>query len=686
MERGLSSKAGRLVLASLSLGVVLGALAIGPADSAAAQVAAAGDAGSSYVPLTPFRILDTRLTGSPLGNNSTRSLTVTGVDSVPADATAVVLNVTVTAPSTVSYLTVYPAGGSTPPVSNLNYSAGETMANLTMVPIGTNGQVSIYNAVGTLQVIVDLEGYFEAASASSSAGGYVALTPARITDTRPASGEPNSGDPLTPGGSLNVQVEGTGGVPSSGVEAVVLNVTMTDTTEDGYLTAYPTGMAAPLASNINWWPGDTSANRVITPVGSDGQVSFYNALGDADLIVDVVGYFTDGSSTPSNASLFFPIGPTRALDTRSDAGTLGPNGNVAEQFAGIDGISPTADAVVANLTSVNATEPSFFSVRPEPTAPGTSDVNFGARRTVPNLIVATLNAAGGAYIFNAAGTADAIVDVFGFFEPEGTPGASAVSPCASARLTVSVNTSTQGTPVTVGAAATCPSGSQASYEYWYKPWYSSVWVLAASWANSGSYSYNTSIWTVGTYNLAVWISTGTSYQGAFATSDVMSSPTYQYPNHDIPTESALMRYMVDSANRGIVASCYGAWAAGTNCDESGSPGQCTFWAEINWDSPYFRTIHGNASGLPMSYTKLSRKPVATTPAVGDLVVWDGPGPFAGSSAGHVAVIIAVAGGGTSFTVSKMNWSDQSWDISTMVVPFDANAFASQDLMGFLPAG
>jgi hypothetical protein len=166
----------------------------------------------------------------------------------------------------------------------------------------------------------------------------------------------------------------------------------------------------------------------------------------------------------------------------------------------------------------------------------------------------------------------------------------------------------------------------------------------------------------------------------------MSAPTYQYPNHVIPTESALMGYMVDSVNRGVVASCYADWAAGINCDESGSPGQCTFWAEINWNSPYFRTIHGNASGLPMSYTKLSGKPVATTPAVGDLVVWDGPGPFAGSSAGHVAVIIAVAGSGTSFTVSQMNWSDQSWDISTMVVPFDANAFASQDLLGFLPAG
>ncbi|MGA2872555.1 MAG: CHAP domain-containing protein [Candidatus Dormibacteria bacterium] len=645
----------------------------------------ATDAGSSYVSLTPYRILDTRMSGDPLGPATTQNLTVTGLDSVPSDATAVVLNVTVTEPSDASYLTVYPAGEGTPNVSNLNFSTGETVANLTVVAVGTNGQVTIYNSTGTVQVVVDLEGYFAVSVGSSTAGSYVALTPARITDTRAGSGDPNSGHPLTPGGSLNVAVGGEGGVPSGGVTAVALNVTVTDTTQYSYLTAYPAGIAVPLSSNLNWASGATVANRVIVPLGTAGQVSFYNSQGVADLVVDVVGYFTDGTSTPSNAGLYYPMSPVRLLDTRIDAGTLEPNSYLAEQFAGVAGISTTASAVVANLTSTNATAPSFFSVLPSQAAPGTSDLNFGAGQTVPNLVLAMLNADGSANIYNDAGTSDAIVDVFGYFGPEATSGSGVALPCTTASLVASVSSSTQGTPVAVDAAATCPSGSQISYEYWYKPWYSSVWMLAESWTGSASYTFNTSAWTVGTYNLAMWASSGAAYQGDVANTDVVSEPTYQYPGHSIPSESALIGYMVDPANLRIVAECYAAWAAGRKCMETGIPGQCTFWAEINWDSPYFSAISGNADELPRSYTERTGDPVAATPSVGALVVWSGPGPFAGSSAGHVAVITAVATDGSSYTVSQMNWSDQSWDISTMVVPFNANSFASQGLLGFLPA-
>jgi hypothetical protein len=372
--------------------------------------------GASYVPLAPQRILDTRITGTPVGSNSTENLTVTGVDSVPADAAAVVLNVTVTAPSHASYLTVYPAGERTPNVSNLNFSPGESVANLTVVPVGVNGQVVLYNESGSVQVLVDLEGYFETTSGSSTAGSYVGLTPARITDTRAGSGEPNSGDPLMPGGTLNVQVDGEGGVPSSGVEAVAVNVTVTDTTKSSYLTAYPSGSAMPRASNLNWWPRDTVANLVIAPVGVSGQVSIYNSQGDADLVVDVVGYFTDGASTPSDASLYYPMSPIRALDAR----TAGAHSYLSKHFAGVDGISSTADGIVANLTSTDATEAGYFSVVPEQTTPTTSDTNFSAHQTMPNLVLATLNSGGGTNIYNYQGTADTILDVFGFFEPEAT--------------------------------------------------------------------------------------------------------------------------------------------------------------------------------------------------------------------------------------------------------------------------
>lgn len=661
----------------MSIGISLGAMTSGVTTGAAGT-------GSSYVPLSPYRLLDTRLTADPLGPGGSQNLTVTSVDSVPAAATAVVLNVTVTGSSKASYVTVYPAGETTPNVSNLNFTAGETVANLAVVQVGASGQVTIFNSVGTVQVIVDLEGYFELASGASS-GSYAALPPARITDTRAGSGEPNSGHPLTQEGTLNVQVDGVGGVPSTGVSAVALNVTVTDPTLASYLTAFPTGIAPPLASNLNWWAGDTLANRVFVPVGAAGQVSFYNSQGDADLVVDVVGYFSGGSGAPQNASLYYPMSPIRLLDTRADAGTLEPESFLSEQFAGVDGISTSADAVVANLTATNATQGSFFSLVPQQSTPGTSDLNFAAGQTIPNLVVATLNTGGGANIYNALGSAAALVDVFGYFQPDANLDSSPAPPCTSIGVTGGTTTEVQATALSLQASASCPSNVQANYEYWYKPWYSSVWSLAQSWVGLDAYTYDTSTWTVGTYDLAVWVSSADVFQSAAATTYEIFSPDYQYPAHVIPPEATLVGDLVNTANEGLVAGCYSKWAAGRGCDLNGTPGQCTFWAELNWASPYFTTIAGNADQLPASYTTLTGFAPATTPSVGALAVFSGPGPFAGSTAGHVMVVTSVAPDGSSYTVSQMNWSDESWDISSMTMPFDASSFATQDLMGFLPA-
>ncbi|MGA3185277.1 MAG: CHAP domain-containing protein [Candidatus Dormibacteria bacterium] len=680
MQRGLPS---RLALAGACLGLALGALALGVVGLSPAWVPGVG---SPYVPLSPYQLIDASLTGGPLDAEGTLDVTVAGVDRVAADAVAVVLNVTVTAPTATSQITVYPAGGSIPTIANLSFSSGETVTSLTIAPIGTDGQIAISNATGTVQVAVDLEGYFAADSRSSTAGSYVPLTPATIVDTRPGSGEPDAGNPLTPGASLDVQTEGQGGVPRIGVLAVALRVAVTDTTQSSSLTAFPAGEVMPSSSNLDWVTGETVANQVITPVGSDGEVSFYNAEGDADLVVDVVGFFTDGLGTPSNASLYIPIAPVRVLDTRSDAGTLEPGGYLAEQFAGVDEIGPTADAVVANVTSADATQPSLLGVLPEQVAGATAAVSVGASQTGPDLMFAALNADGGASIYNGAGTADAVVDVFGYFEPEGTPGASAVLPCSSASLVANASTDPWGTPVLADATATCPSGARVSYEYWYRPWYSSVWLLARGWGTADSYSYDTSTWAVGPYHLAVWASSGTSYQSTVATTALVSEPAYQYIDHVIPTEVALTSYMVDPANLETIAGCYAEWSAGANCGEDGIPGQCTFWAEMNWDSPYSVILHGNAAQLPRSYTRLTRKPVATTPAVGDLAVWDGPGPYADGSAGHIAVVTAVAADDSFYTVSQMNWDDLNWDISTMNVPFSASLAASQHLLGFLPPG
>ena len=373
--------------------------------------------GSSYTSLSPSRLLDTRVSGQTLPPQGTLNLTVAGMGSVPATATAVALNVTATNTSAAGYLSVYPAGGTPPLVSNLNWTAGETVANLVVVPVGTGGQVTIYNYTGSTNVIVDLEGYFGPEATGSTAGSYVALTPARITDTRSGSGYPNSGNPLAAGATLNVQVTGAGGVPTSGVAAALLNVTVTGATASSYLTVYPEGIQRPVASNLNWTSGDTVAARVVVPVSASGQISLYNYAGEVQVVVDVNGYFTNGTTAPTGASLYYPITPIRVVDTRSQGGTLTAGAILPETLGGLGGVSTHASAVILNVTAANTTATSYFTVYPGPTRPVASDLNWAAGQVVPNLTVATLNGSGGVNVYNNSGSADVVMDAFGYFMP-----------------------------------------------------------------------------------------------------------------------------------------------------------------------------------------------------------------------------------------------------------------------------
>lgn len=392
-----------------------------PAPSAAVrdgvEQAASSISNGAYTPLPPTRLLDTRTNGETLGPNSSLNLNVIG-GRVPSDAAAVALNVTVTDTTQGSFLTVYPTGQPLPLVSNLNWPPGETVPNLVIVPVGSGGEVTFYNDLGRTDVVVDLEGYFAPEPSNSTVGSYVPLAPSRIVDTRTGSGEPYSGDTLGPGGSLNIQVTGRGGVPTSGVSAALMNVTVTDTTAPSYLTAYPQGENQPLASNLNWVGGETVANRVVVPVNpTTGQITVYNDQGNTDVVVDVDGYFTNGGTPPATAGLFSTISPIRVLDTRTTGQTLGPGGTLAQQLAGIDGIGAQATAVVTNVTVTDTTAPSYLTVYPGPTRPLASDVNWLAGQTVPNLTVATLSSSGAASVYNDQGSTDVVIDAFGYFGP-----------------------------------------------------------------------------------------------------------------------------------------------------------------------------------------------------------------------------------------------------------------------------
>ena len=109
-------------------------------------------------------------------------------------------------------------------------------------------------------------------------------------------------------------VTGNGGVPATGVSAVVLNVTAVGPAAAGYLTAYPQGTTAPTASNLNYQPGETLPNRVIVPVSATGQIDI-TANQATDVLVDVSGWYSAAGGTGTE----YTPGPPR-----SGSATPGP--------------------------------------------------------------------------------------------------------------------------------------------------------------------------------------------------------------------------------------------------------------------------------------------------------------------------------------------------------------------------
>ena len=90
-----------------------------------------------------------------------------------------------------------------------------------------------------------------------------------------------------------VPVVGRFGVPGS-ASAVVLNLTSVNARAAGYATAYPDGITRPLASDLNYSPGQAIPNLVVVQVGADGKVALFNgsATGSVDLVADLVGWFS----------------------------------------------------------------------------------------------------------------------------------------------------------------------------------------------------------------------------------------------------------------------------------------------------------------------------------------------------------------------------------------------------------
>jgi uncharacterized protein YvpB len=303
------------------------------------SAAGAGDGSGGMRPLYPARILDTRSgiggVSGRLGPGQTLTVPVAGHGNVPAaGAAAAVLNLTVTNSDAWSYLTVYPHGATRPNTSNLNFDAGETRAGRAIAGLG-GGAVDVYNAFGSTDLVVDVSGWVSDAGGASAGGGDLTLVaPTRIMDTRTGAGQ------AAPGRPASLQVAGIAGVPAGGVAAVLVNLTAVGATGWGYLAAFASGDALPLASDLNFAGTGAVPNLAVLPVGADGRANLFPSLASADLLVDLVGWFgaAPAAGPPPGAPVITSadaVVPDRiALVWQPPAGTAG-------QLAGYTiGVSP----------------------------------------------------------------------------------------------------------------------------------------------------------------------------------------------------------------------------------------------------------------------------------------------------------------------------------------------------------
>ena len=280
--------------------------------------------GDAFVGATPQRSVDTRDgTGGQLGQlveNAPLTIKVTniaaktagGADTlVPMTTSAVALNVTVVNPAAAGFVTVYPCDVPRPLASNVNFVAGQVVANGVVAPAGSNGEVCVYSLSAT-DIVVDLAGWFPGAA-------FTGATPTRLVDTRTGVGSPLQ--KLDPSSQLNVaihavpiSVNGSAAQVPLDATAAVLNVTVVNPESSGFATVWPCSAARPLASNLNFVAGQVVANNVTAPIGDQGQVCFYTNV-PSDIIVDIAGYFSEASGNE-----FVGSTPKRLIDTRSGLG------------------------------------------------------------------------------------------------------------------------------------------------------------------------------------------------------------------------------------------------------------------------------------------------------------------------------------------------------------------------------
>jgi hypothetical protein len=374
------------------------------------RVAAA--AGAAYVPFGPTRVVDSRIgqgIAGPLNPFTPVTFAVAGVNGLPSDIVAVTGNLTVVNQTSYGWVAITSSPLAVPSTSTVNIPVGDTRANGVFAPLSSAGSLSITAQMQT-QIVFDVTGYFSASVGAT----WTPLGPTRILDTRIA----GSGGAFRSQAPRSIQIAGVNGVPPNAV-AVTANLTAANETTGGYLAVTRDPTAAPSTSTLNFPTGDIRANNLTTPLAADGTVSvvFVGAAAGAttDVILDLTGYFINDDT----GARYFPIAPTRAADSRIGFGLNGPISSrepVTLQIGGAMIPMPAdAQAITGNVAIISEKYPGHVSIVPSAVIAGTSTLNVPPNDIRANGFVVALNGGTIGLSFVAAGKADFVVDVTGYF-------------------------------------------------------------------------------------------------------------------------------------------------------------------------------------------------------------------------------------------------------------------------------
>jgi RHS repeat-associated protein len=392
-----------------------------------------------FVPVTPDRLVDTRTglglggTVAPLGAGATATITIAGAadgsGNVPVPATgasAVMLSVSAFTQSANGYFTIWPTGAARPSMGQLTWAAGVQGSGSLIAKLGTNGQISVWNSAGTTGLVIEVEGYYTDNTAIGTAGTFVPLTPARVADTRTGLGTGGTVAPIGAGQTLDFTLDGSGGVPATGVQSVAVNITAVNATTTSTVTAYRKGDARPIATSITALASVSARNALVqVAVDSSGKITVYNSAGTTDIVLDVEGYYTTGPG-----QIFVPVSPTRIYQTST---ALNTGGSTAPFAAGetrtitIAGASDASGQVPVPSTGVSAVVLNVEAYQPQsqgyltgwPTGqsqPTASVLNYPAGSSqYTEAFAAKLGTNGQLNIKASAGTVHLILDVEGYY-------------------------------------------------------------------------------------------------------------------------------------------------------------------------------------------------------------------------------------------------------------------------------